>query len=236
MNFLIFIVWMYNSASAAVPQQKLDETIIYSLREPHRSAVQSLKNIGPQGLKRLKEIAFDERMPMKTRWNSFMALTQIEGVKSIGNIQQALSHETWFMRSAGLTALHNINTAKAKQWATRILKTDRALLVRMKAIEVLSDAKDESTTELFWEKLHANDSFHLNKSLWIREDITKLLLRNPRKKDLKRWVHLLHDKEEKFQSMAAVALTKIAKVEEQPTEQDLSYWQKRYPASPSVVR
>lgn len=235
MKLLLFSLCLGTTSLAAVPSQNIDESIIQSLRVPHKHALQSLKALGGDSTQRLKEIAFDEKIPMGTRWNAFMVLTQLDKTKSWAHIHQALHSETWFMRSAALTALKSTDSKKAQEWAAKILQSDRALLVRMKAIEVLSDVKDDKTTELFWQKLYANDSFHLNKSLWIRDDITQLLLRRPRKKDLKRWVQLLHDREEKFQAMAVVALAKITKTDAKLAGNDLASWQKRYPAQ-SVVK
>ena len=73
-------------------------------------------------------------------------------------------------------------------------------------------------------------SIHRNKSLWIRSDLAQLLVRQPRKKDLKRWVRLLHDKDRKLQVIASLALEKLHN-EGPDSSHPVSFWQERFPQS-----
>ena len=88
-------------------------------------------------------------------------------------------------------------------------ESDPALLVRMKALEILKDETGDKYKELFWKKVYSPDSLNGKKSLWIRNDIARILMQDPRKKDLKRWVRLLHEHDRRLQTIASKALSKI---------------------------
>lgn len=229
MKLCLFVLLLTPSLMAAVPGKISDDNIALALRQPHEVAIQTIKNTSSQGLLTLQEMAFNDKWPMKTRWKSFMLLTQIKGKKSIPQIKKALLSKTWFMRSAGLTALKNIDSRAAKKWAYHKLDQDPALLVRMKALEILKDERGEKVKELFWKKIYSSDSRHRNKSLWIREDLARILMKKPRKKDLKRWVRLLHESDEGLQVVASFALNKMNSSGAANSE-DISFWQKKYPS------
>lgn len=195
----------------------------------HNQLVQKVKNEGPLVVGVHKKRAFDSQLPMTQRWQSFMVYTQVRGKKSLPEIKRALTSKTWFMRSAGLMAMEKISIQSAKQWAYQKLMADPALMVRMKALEILQKSMDEKVITLFWSKLYASDSFHQNKSLWIRQDIAQQLAKKPRKKDLKKWIKLLHEEKQDLQNVAAQALAKMNKVSH-PQGQATSYWLKKYPS------
>jgi hypothetical protein len=230
MKLILILLVFSPSLFAAVKNQSFNDKVLQILEKPHQEAVNQVKYQSPSSISMLKEIAFDEKQSMNIRWKSFMVLTEVEGLKSLNEIKKALTNSTWFMRSAGLTALSTLDKQGAKKWAYQKLHRDPALLVRMKALEILQSDMDESIVELFWNKLNAKDSFHLNKALWIREDIAQVLLKSPRQKDLSKWVKLLYDKEKKFQIIASAALSRLHP-NQNNSSQDLSFWQKKYPQS-----
>lgn len=225
------IVFLFGSPLfAAIPNSSVDEQIIYSLRNPHAIALQDLKTLGVKAQERLKEMAFNEKWPLKTRWKAFMVFTHVKGKKSFPFIKKAMVNSTWFMRSAGLTALQSIDPLASKKWAYKLLRDDKALMVRMKALEILKNERSEKITELFWSKIYSKDSVHRNQSLWIRGDIARILVKQPRKKDLKRWVKLLHEKDGDLSQVATVALSKIHDNQNQEAG-NVAFWQKRFPKS-----
>ena len=101
--FLVFFLLAPN-LKAAIIKTRNQEKIFESLRLPHELAVQSIRQMPEMGLASLKEVAFSKHWPLKTRWKSFMVMTEIQGKKSVPEIKRALQSSTWFMRSAGLTA------------------------------------------------------------------------------------------------------------------------------------
>lgn len=164
---------------------------------------------------------------METRWKSLTLLAQL-AKKPGPHIDKALRSSQWFMRSAGLTALESLDMKKAKSWARYQLQKDPALMVRMKAFEVLAKEPDDKTLDLFWQKISSSDSYHHKKSLWIRNDLAVALSKHPRKKDLNKWVQLLHDPEQQIQKAAAHVLTKIHG-DGSEVEFDLTELKKKYP-------
>ncbi len=183
------------------------------------------------GLKNsLKQLAFDKKASMDVRWKSFMVYVEVEKEQSLPMITKALNDSTWFMRSAGLTALNSINKRLAQRWAYKIMQKDSALLVRMKAFEVLKDSKDSQVSHLFWKKLFSEDSQYKNQSLWIRGDIARTLLKDPKKEDHSKWVQLLHDKDKEMQMIATQALQELSS-EEFKDVNEVSFWKEKYPNS-----
>ena len=128
------------------------------------------------------------------------------------------------MRSAALTALERINRSMARRQAFDRLNKDPALMVRAKALDILQSQFGEDVAELFWKKFHSADSFHNNRSLWIRKNLAVSLMKNPRKKDTQCWIQLLHGPDEDIQQVAALALSKINN--HSSPNKDVSFWKK----------
>lgn len=212
---------------AAVSTESVEQSVAYALRAPHEMAVASIKQMGQPAVERLQQMAFSDKWPMKTRWKAFMVFTHVQGKQSTEAIKKALLSSTWYMRSAGLTALKSIDSLGAKKWAYKLLSTDPALMVRMKAVEILQETPDEKVTELFWKKINSQDSVHRQKSLWIRGDMARVLMQQPRTKDLKRWLSLLHQTDKELQQIASIALSKLHKTPS--SSNSVSYWQRKYP-------
>ncbi len=216
--------------------KRLKEEIVYSLRLPHRLARENLSQWGTGVYGPLRTLAFDEKIPMRTRWKSFMLYTQLAGAKSLPIINQASDHKDWFMRSAALTALERVNISMARRRAFDKLNKDPALMVRAKALDILQSQFGEDVVELFWKKLHSADSFHNNKSLWIRKNLAVSLVKNPRKRDTQRWIRLLHGPDGELQQVAALALSKINNhsSSNKDANKDVSFWKSRYPNGKSL--
>ena len=249
MTFLVLqllVAWAYpipgnQGFREKVPQPKnlkhLEEEIFHSLRLPHTLAIENLSQWGVKTYGPLKTLAFNEKIPMRTRWKSFMVYTQLAGSNSFQVINQALGHKDWFMRSAALTALESIDESLARQWALKKLNNDPALMVRTKALEILQKRSSGESVELFWKKLYSADSFYNNRSLWIRKSLAINLMEKPRKKDIHRWIRLLHGSDDDLQQVAAMALSRIntrVNKDSSPDNKDVSFWKNQYPDSRSL--
>ncbi len=220
--------------SAPLPSSRaIPEKVLMSLRESHQDAVNIIRAEESISYQPLKQIAFDEKMPLKTRWKSLMLLSEVYGSKSLKDLQSAIDNKAWFMRSAGLTAMNSVDSSLAQKLALAKLKQDPSLLVRMKALEILKDSKDKNVRDLMWQKIHSSDSFHQNRGLWIRQDIARVLLQNTESQELKKWVRLLHDQEAIVKVIAATAVKKL-KSSELDSSTDLSKLQKIFPLEKSI--
>ncbi len=219
--------------------QHLEREIVHSLRLPHDLARKDLSPWGSRVYGPLKSLAFNEKIPMRTRWKSFMVYTQMAGGSSLPIVNQALKHQDWFMRSAALTALEKIDESLVRIWAFRKLDEDPALMVRARAFDILQKWSGEDIRELFWKKLYSADSFHNDRSLWIRKSLAMSLMEKPEKKDISRWVRLLHGSDDDLQQVAAMALFRInsgrdGEGRDSSLRTDVSFWKKQYPDNKSL--
>jgi hypothetical protein len=228
---LVAFITVFYTYGAIPPQSYSLEAILKNSQE---ESVAMLKKMGPSTQKQLENLAFNGSEPMERRWKSVMLLTLTQGKESLPIIKKALADKEWFMRSAGLTALQKIDQDVAKKMAFEKLKMDPALMVRMKALEILRHQPNAQTRQLFWSKLSSKDSFHQNKSLWIRRDIALELARQPQQKDLNKWVSLLHESEPEMQAIASRALAKIDQSSAEKSELSVSYWREKYPKNQSL--
>jgi len=229
-QFLCYFVLSTTLFSAPNPRS-LQPQVESLLTRDFETTVDSLEKLGPTAYLPLQTLAFDSNQSMEKRWKSLMALAKLAGSQSLPIVEKALTDSHWFMRSAGLTALEALDKKKSLKWAFEKLKSDPALMVRMKAFEVLRGQENNSITELFWQKLHSADSFHQNRSLWIRYDLAYELLQRPRKKDIQRWVSILHGRDNKLQAIASQALSKLSGQTSPSQDNQVSFWQEKYPQS-----
>jgi hypothetical protein len=228
MNFLLSLALSLSVHALPQKNSRLQMDIGQALRLPHNQALSSVRSLGSGAVEPLKKVAFNEKLPMGTRWKAFMVVVEIEKSKSLAFVDEALKSKTWYMRSAGLTALTKIYPLRAKAWARKLLKNDPALMVRMKAVEILQEDKDKKTVRLFWEKIFSSDSQRAGKSLWIREDLVRILSQSPQKRDLKNWAKLLHDTDPKIQRLASLMMNALHRGQGFG-EKSLSQWQGQFP-------
>lgn len=219
--------------SVPQPNNSLEVQVAESLRNTRFVAAEKIRVKGTRAKNILEEMAFDKNHSMNTRWKSFMVFVEVEKENSLPAITRALNDSTWFMRSAGLTALNSINQRLAHKWSYKILQKDPALMVRMKAFEILKDSKDSQVNNLFWRKIFSEDSQHKSKSLIIRGDMARALLQNPKQEDRGRWIKLLHENDRELQMIATQAL-QILSPKDLKDKNEVSYWKQRYPESKSL--
>ena len=221
------ILLCFPTLLTALPQTNSTASVIETLRSPRTVAAQNLKN-NPQSVNELKQISFNKQWPMNNRWKAFMVYVEIKEKKAFPEIKQALLSPTWFMRSAGLTAAQKVDPSAAQKWAFKLFATDKALLVRMKALEILKQSSSPKVKAMFWKKLFSQDNRKGNKSLWIRADIARILLEKSNKKDLKNWIQLLHESDKELQALATQGLKKVHQENDFEADQ-VSFWKNKYP-------
>ncbi len=216
---------------SAAPHKKdnLDFEVAKLLRNTRFVAADQAKAQGNKTLDKLKEAAFDKSLPMNTRWKSFMVYVEARKGEALPLITSALNHSTWYMRSAGLTALEDVNKRLAHKWAYQIMKKDPALMVRVKAFEILKTSKDAQVSRLFWDKVLEEGKRHEDRNLWLRAEMAKVLLENLKKQDRGRWIRLLHEKDREMQMIATQALQNLSP-DTMKDQNKVSYWRSQYPS------
>ena len=167
-----------------------------------------LKKMGPDGYKQLHQISTSENEPIDQRWKALLAMAKIGGKESLQELEKHLTSPTWYMRSAGLFGMSLVDAKKAQQKAKQLMKTDRALLVRAAALQVLSQDK-KLDREFLWQELHNPLNFHNGKSLSLRASIVQLLAQRPVVQEKKRFAFLQREKDPLVQKISQETLLRL---------------------------
>ena len=232
-SFIVLVIPMIMAAPQKISQQQVDFKVTEALRLPRVLAAQNLIEVKSEASKMLKEMTFNEKWPMKTRWKAFMIFMKLQGENGLVVAEKAYNHSTWFMRSAAITAMTEVNPAKAKLWAYKSLIKDPALMVRMKALDVLKDSRNSKVRKLLWSQLHAPINKRGKKSLWIRADIARELTKNPMPNESRKWVRLLYESDKELQLIATQALNRLnPKLSHGGS--DISFWREQFPKTKSL--
>lgn len=186
-----------------------------------------IKNQDQKSFMNLKKIIFSRSIQFDKRWKSVIILSAIWPQKSEKILIQCLNDSQWFLRSSGLIALKDVNKSLALNWAKKSLK-DPALMVRSKAIEILSEINDSTTPDLLWNALEFKENFRGGQSLWIREQIAQALLSLTIKKDTSKWIKIIQDPEPSLHMIALNALEQIyhKKINHLPIKDQIELWKK----------
>ncbi|MBY0385003.1 hypothetical protein K2X05_07580, partial [bacterium] len=130
------------------------------------------------------------------------------GKESLQELEKHLTHPTWYMRSAGLLGMSLVDQKQAQKKAKHLMKTDRALLVRAAALQVISQDK-KLDREFLWQQLHNPINFHNGRSLSLRTSIIELLAQNPMAKEKQRFVFLQKEKNPTIQKISKQTLLRL---------------------------
>ena len=167
-----------------------------------------LKKMGPTAYKHLRDIMMAPQEEVEDRWRATLALAKIGGEDSIADLNSALNHSEWFMRSAGLLALSLAKRDVAESRAKDILHNDPALLVRSTALQILAQKKTVDK-DLLWAELYNPINFSHGKGLPLRLSILKVLEQNVTAADIPKWTALMRENNSEIQTIAKASLAKI---------------------------
>ena len=208
-NFAMILVTCAGGvAQAAIPRSQPAVPTAEALSMPLGNRLLVLRDQGPQGYRNLVKIMEDEKQPMELRWRAVTAIGRIGGSESRPEIEKALKSREWYLRNAGLVALSNIDRESASSWARKLL-SDKALMVRVAAVETLAGMRDPSSNNLLWEKLYAPENFKGKQSLFIRRKIVESLAVLETKGVESRFVKILDDRDESLHSAAMAGLERL---------------------------
>ena len=202
------VVMTSSLSFAAIP--KGSDPVRAALELPMGQRVSSLRRQGPEGYKTLAAIMFDEKESMATRWKAVTAAGRLGGKSAQPEIERALKHETWYMRNAGLVAMRGIDNAKALSWAKRLLD-DKALLVRVAAVEAIGEIGSSKDAPALWEKLNSKQSFKKGQSLFIRQRIVEALARIESSGKEAAFMQILNDPDVMLHQPAIQALERMTR-------------------------
>lgn len=149
---------------------------ILTLPEPLRK--QTVEGKAEQLYPQMLAIAFSSKQSVEMRWKALTMIAHLRKENAIPDLKKALVSTDWFMRNAALLSLNSVSSEEGKK-AAQLLLTDKALVVRSAAVEVLGPVMDSEIRDLFWKEMDAKYNFRQTQSLWIREQMLGYLSDNP---------------------------------------------------------
>ena len=185
MKFLILMmaVVIGQNTFAAIPNNKdLSKTVLATAAEV-LTLPESLRKSHVQGREdelypQMIKIAFSNKQTVEIRWKALTMAAHLKKQSSVADLKKALESSDWFMRNAALLSLQSVSETEGRNAATALL-TDKALVVRSAAVEVLGPLMDQEIRDLFWEEMDAKYNFRQKQSLWIREQLLGYLAKSP---------------------------------------------------------
>jgi len=168
--------------------------------------------------------ANNQALPMTQRWDAVVKATELANSSQIKEILDLSKNKDWFMRNAMLVALDKLGNDIVYDKAT-VLVSDKALVVRSAAVDILTRLNNRKTREVLAKELTKNYNFIGKKSLWIRGQIMRGLVKNPYQSERDYFARLLFDQDDEISNMSMVALEKITRVRFEG-QQKLTSWRK----------
>lgn len=175
---------------------------------PFPNRIAALRAQGPSGYKNLRGIMFDPKSKIDMRWRSTMAVGRLGGPLSLPELERAMKADVWELRSAALLAVSRFDRATASKWSRKLLK-DKALLVRLTAVETLEAIQDRSSVPELWSQLNSRENFKRSQSLFIRRRIVEALAKLEATGSEARFVKLLDDGDPNLHLPAIQALERL---------------------------
>jgi HEAT repeat protein len=145
----------------------------------------------------------------QTRWAAMHEALK-EDLALVPEIKKDLKSKDWVLRTAAMSALNQFST-KDGQNAAKQLLSDKALVVRSSAVEILS-TDFTLNRSLLWSEIHQKRNFRKGQSLWIRGQIAKKLSADPQVYEKSQFQKLLNDSDFSVREIASESLAKIAKL------------------------
>lgn len=206
----------FSSSTPSAPSEKAksDEVSLEATQSalslPLVNRVQVIRAQGPSGYRNLLQTMFDTKKPMNLRWRAVTSLGRIGGEMSQPDLLKAAEDREWFMRSAALVAMAEANREAGLTLAKKLLE-DKALLVRLAAVDVIASAGNPTQASSLWQALNQPENFRGKQSLFIRRRIVEALGRLEKPGSESKFASLLSDKDESLHSPAIQALEHLTK-------------------------
>jgi hypothetical protein len=219
------------SVNAAIPRDAASRasSTYEALRLPLGERMSALQLQGPQGYRNLRELMFDGKQSMETRWRAVTAAGLLGGKESRPELERALRAPEWFMRNAGLIAITNVDRGWALNWSRKLL-SDKALVVRAAAVDALAELQDRASIALLWKKLDAKENFKGKQSLFIRRRIVETLAQLEGAGHEAKFIAVLSDRDESLHGPAIRALERITQKTmgepQEPVAFKKAHWQR----------
>lgn len=168
--------------------------------------------------------AKNQSLPMAQRWDALIKSAEEADGTQIKQVLEFAKSKDWYMRNALLVALDKVGTDLVYDKA-KVLVSDKALVVRSAAVDILTRLENQEVRDLLAKELNRNYNFVGKKSLWIRAQIMKNLVKKPYQSEREYFSKLLFDNDPEISAMSMQALEKISQVHFEG-ENALGSWKK----------
>ncbi len=209
-------------AQAATP------SVIDLLQLPPENRRHALESLSDDQFKKISEVAFNDKQNMRTRWAALITLAEANSEKALPQLIKASEGKEWFMRNASLVALSGSQPQKAQEVARKLL-SDKALVVRSAAVDILAQHPSSENRDLLWAELDKAYNFRHEEGLWIRRQIVSLLAAKPLGHERALFSRLLRDRDSKIHASSIRGLEKITGIQlgtkEQAMDKKVALWQ-----------
>lgn len=155
--------------------------------------------------------AKNQSLPMAQRWDALIKAADAADSQQLKQVLDFSNSKDWYMRNALLIALDKMGTDLVYDKAKSLI-SDKALVVRSAAVEILTRLENQEVRTLLAKELNHNHNFVGKKSLWIRAQIMKNLIKKPYQSEREYFSKLLFDNDLEISTMSMYALEKISQV------------------------
>lgn len=152
--------------------------------------------------------ASDQKLTMSQRWAALLQATDYARGTQIDEIKKFSQHSEWYLRNATLVALNKVDHSAAISTAKELL-SDKALVVRSAAVEILAQRMSSENKALLIKELDKNYNFHKKSSLWIRPQILSKVAEVAVQDDRNLFAQHLFDSDQQVSEVCARALEKL---------------------------
>ncbi len=156
-------------------------------------------------------IAKNSSQPMGARWKALLLASDLATSDQIDEIREFTKSSEWFMRNAAMTALNQVAPDYGIDAAKKLI-SDKALVVRSAAIELIATKPTIENRHLLAAELSKPYNFNGRKSLWIRSKIVQHLADRATADDRTFFSRELFDRDPEIAEIAAQTLEKITNV------------------------
>lgn len=152
--------------------------------------------------------ASNQKLNMNSRWSSLLAAAELADHDQLDEIKKFSSDKEWYMRNAALVALNKVNRDAAIIEARKLL-SDKSLVVRSAAVEVVAQRMNLENKKALIEEIDKAYNFHKKSSLWIRLQILEKVAEVAGSSEREIFVKTLFDSDPKIATLSAATLEKI---------------------------
>jgi HEAT repeat protein len=154
------------------------------------------------------KMAGNDKIDMNTRWSALMRAAAVAEGSEIDKIREFTSSKEWYLRNAALVALNKVDPELAQAEAVKLL-TDKALVVRSAAVEIVSHNLSDKNKDILIGEMDKGYNFNRASSLWIRKQILEKIALTATEKDQQLFVKNLFDSDKKISELSANTLERI---------------------------